>query len=77
MTRPLPTLLALALVLCSWQAGSAGAPLGEALSSGAAQAAGMGTVAVEYGYHSGGEAGPRSWNADRVIARPLDLIPYL
>ena len=43
----------------------------------AAQAAGMGTVAVEYGYHSGGEDGPRSWNADRVIARPLDLIPYL
>lgn len=43
----------------------------------AAQAAGMGTVAVEYGYHAGGAEGPQAWNADRVIAQPLDLISCL
>lgn len=43
----------------------------------AAQAAGMGTVAVEYGYHAGGDEHPRHWNADRVIAHPLDLIAFL
>lgn len=42
----------------------------------AAQAAGMPTVAVEYGYH-GGEDGPRTWNADHVIAHPMDLIRVL
>ncbi len=41
----------------------------------AARAAGMRVVAVEYGYC--GDASPHSWNADAVIARPLDLLEYL
>jgi 2-phosphoglycolate phosphatase len=43
----------------------------------AAQAAGMGSIAVEYGYGGTENAGPRSWNADAVIARPIDLIGCL
>ncbi|MSQ55566.1 MAG: HAD family hydrolase [Betaproteobacteria bacterium] len=43
----------------------------------AARAAGMQSVAVEYGYHGTENGGPRSWNADYVIARPLDLIAHL
>jgi phosphoglycolate phosphatase len=39
----------------------------------AARAAGMRAVAVEYGYAQG----PRTWNADIVIAQPLDLISHL
>jgi len=39
----------------------------------AARAAGMRSVAVEWGYGSGLEA----WNADAVIARPMDLLPTL
>jgi phosphoglycolate phosphatase-like HAD superfamily hydrolase len=35
----------------------------------------MRVVAVEYGY--GGGTAPRSWNADAVIGRPLDLLEYL
>ena len=40
----------------------------------AAHAAGMSSVAVEWGY--GGDDIP-SWNADRVIAKPTDLIASL
>ncbi len=43
----------------------------------AARAAGMRSVAVQYGYHGIDNGGPRSWNADAVIARPLDLIAQL
>ena len=43
----------------------------------AAQAAGMGSIAVEYGYTGTENGGPRSWNADAVIARPIDLIGCL
>ena len=39
----------------------------------AARAAGMRSVAVEYGYAQA----PRTWNADLVIARPMDLIAHL
>jgi len=40
----------------------------------AGRAAGMSTVAVEYGYHGTDSDGPRTWNADHVIARPMDLL---
>ena len=39
----------------------------------AARAAGMRAVAVEYGYAQA----PRTWNADLIIARPMDLISHL
>lgn len=42
----------------------------------AAQSAGMRSVAVEWGYNGTG-GGPRSWNADAVIAKPMDLIACL
>ena len=42
----------------------------------AAHAAGMRSVAVEYGYLGTGSA-PSAWNADAVIARPEDLIALL
>ncbi len=43
----------------------------------AARAAGMPVVAVEYGYLGAENGPPRSWNADAVIARPLDLLALL
>jgi phosphoglycolate phosphatase len=43
----------------------------------AAQAAGMASIAVEYGYQGTENGGPHSWNADAVIARPIDLIGCL
>jgi phosphoglycolate phosphatase len=43
----------------------------------AARASGMHAVAVEWGYHSPDNAGPRAWNADLVISRPLELIDHL
>lgn len=43
----------------------------------AARAAGMRSVAVEYGYRGAGNGDPRSWNADAVIAQPMDLIAVL
>jgi phosphoglycolate phosphatase len=43
----------------------------------AAQAAGMMSIAVEYGYTGTENGGPRSWNADAVIAQPGDLIRCL
>jgi 2-phosphoglycolate phosphatase len=42
----------------------------------AARAAGMPVAAVEWGYH-GVDAGPHTWQADAVIARPEDLIRLL
>lgn len=39
----------------------------------AARAAGMRAVAVEWGYG----AGLQSWNADAILARPLDLMEWL
>jgi phosphoglycolate phosphatase len=43
----------------------------------AARAAGMRSVAVEWGYSITDHGGPRNWNADAVIARPKDLIGLL
>jgi len=43
----------------------------------AAHAAGMSSVAVEWGYHGTENDGPRSWNAGAVIAQPKDLIGVL
>lgn len=43
----------------------------------AARAAGMRAIAVEYGYHGVDNGHPRSWNADAVIAHPLDLMAQL
>ena len=43
----------------------------------AGRAAGMRTVAVQWGYHHPESGGPDAWNADAVIARPGDLIPLL
>jgi phosphoglycolate phosphatase len=43
----------------------------------AARAAGMGAIAVEYGYHGVDNGHPRGWNADAVLARPADLIGLL
>ncbi|HUQ75285.1 MAG TPA: HAD hydrolase-like protein, partial [Burkholderiales bacterium] len=44
----------------------------------AARAAGMGAVAVEYGYHgANGTEGPHAWDADLVIARPQELLAHL
>lgn len=40
----------------------------------AARAAGMRAIAVEYGYLGTGNGGPHAWNADQVIARPLELL---
>ena len=43
----------------------------------AARAAGMRSVAVEWGYHSPDNAGPREWNADAVIGTPAELLKLL
>ena len=43
----------------------------------AARAAGMRPIAVEWGYHHPDHGGPGTWQADAVIARPLDLVRYL
>ena len=43
----------------------------------AARACGMRAVAVEWGYHSPDNAGPRAWNADLVLSQPLELIEHL
>jgi 2-phosphoglycolate phosphatase len=43
----------------------------------AAQAAGMRSIAVAYGYHGVENGGPHSWNADAVIAHPLDLLAQI
>jgi phosphoglycolate phosphatase len=43
----------------------------------AARASGMRAVAVEWGYHSPENPGPRTWNADLVLSQPLELIDHL
>ena len=43
----------------------------------AARAAGMRSVAVEYGYHGADNAGPQTWNADIVISHPAQLLEHL
>ena len=43
----------------------------------AARAAGMGAIAVEYGYHGVDNGHPSGWNADAVLSRPQDLIGLL
>jgi phosphoglycolate phosphatase len=43
----------------------------------AAHAAGMSSVAVEWGYNGTENGGPRCWNAGAVIAQPKDLIRVL
>jgi phosphoglycolate phosphatase len=43
----------------------------------AARAAGMRAIAVGWGYHHPENGGPRSWQADAVIAGPADLIGLL
>jgi hypothetical protein len=37
----------------------------------------MRAVAVEWGYTSPDNAGPREWNADAVLAAPADLLQLL
>jgi len=37
----------------------------------------MRSIAVEYGYHGVDNGGPRSWNADAVIAHPLELLAQI
>ena len=43
----------------------------------AARAAGMRPVAVEWGYHHPDSGTPGSWEADAVIAHPMDLMRHL
>jgi N-acetyl-D-muramate 6-phosphate phosphatase len=43
----------------------------------AAKAAGMFSIAVEYGYSGTESGGPRGWNAEAVIGKPLDLLRHL
>ena len=43
----------------------------------AARAAGMRAVAVQWGYHHPESGAPASWQADAVIAKPLDLLGCL
>jgi phosphoglycolate phosphatase len=43
----------------------------------AARAAGMRPIAVEWGYHHPDSGTPGTWQAEAVIAHPLDLIDHL
>jgi len=43
----------------------------------AARAAGMRSVAVQYGYHGTDHPGPAAWNADAIIDHPLELLEHL
>lgn len=43
----------------------------------AARAAGMRSVAVQYGYHGTDNPGPATWNADALIDHPLELLEHL
>lgn len=43
----------------------------------AARAAGMRPIAVDWGYHHPESGGPGTWEADVVIAHPLDLLRHL
>jgi len=43
----------------------------------AARAAGMRPIAVEWGYHHPDNGGPGTWEADVVIAHPMELVRHL
>ena len=43
----------------------------------AAQAAGMRAIAVDWGYHHPESGGPGTWEAEAVIAQPMDLLKHL
>jgi 2-phosphoglycolate phosphatase len=43
----------------------------------AARAAGMRPIAVEWGYHHPESGGPGTWEAELLIARPMDLVKHL
>jgi phosphoglycolate phosphatase len=43
----------------------------------AARAAGMRPVAVDWGYHHPESGGPGTWEAETVIAHPMDLLRHL
>jgi len=43
----------------------------------AARAAGMRPIAVDWGYHHPESGGPNTWEAEAVIAHPLDLLRHL
>src|SRR5687767_4928261 len=43
----------------------------------AARAAGMKAIAVDWGYHHPESGGPGTWEAEAVIAQPLDLMKIL
>jgi N-acetyl-D-muramate 6-phosphate phosphatase len=43
----------------------------------AAIAAGMRPIAVDWGYHHPESGGPGTWEAERVIAHPMDLLRHL
>jgi len=43
----------------------------------AGRAAGMRTVAVDWGYHHPDSGGPGTWQADAVISKPRDLVGLL
>jgi phosphoglycolate phosphatase len=43
----------------------------------AAQAAGMRPIAVDWGYHHPESGGPDTWEAETIIAHPLDLLRHL
>ena len=43
----------------------------------AARAAGMRPIAVEWGYHHPDSGAPGTWDAETIIAHPLDLLPHL
>jgi phosphoglycolate phosphatase len=43
----------------------------------AARAAGMRPIAVDWGYHHPESGGPGTWEAELLIARPMDLVKHL
>jgi phosphoglycolate phosphatase len=43
----------------------------------AARAAGMRPIAVDWGYHHPDSGGPGAWEAEAVIASPMDLVRHL
>lgn len=43
----------------------------------AARAAGMRPIAVEWGYHHPDSGRPDEWDAEAILARPIDLLPLL
>jgi N-acetyl-D-muramate 6-phosphate phosphatase len=43
----------------------------------AARAAGMRPIAVDWGYHHPESGGPNTWEAEAVIAHPMDVVRHL